>query len=628
MPTIVTTPDSRPIRIPQVTVKTKDALTVATEWTEQPYLRCEQLVLQVNAMDQATFRFEAGPRVRQIGSGILGPGDELDLSGKFVRVEFPDTYDGGDSSLSWTGYFIGNDTKREIHSPQIQTAVGIEYFLDRDQIRESIIHEDKRIGRVIPFNDSSSGGGYRTTGRGNRSTTAVPEGWQFAASDSARAEWSAKNIVEYLLANFHPKNTAGVTSPCAWSFDFGSYVDDYIVGFDPDKLTLFEILNRLLSPRRSLCWWLDYSEAEGALGTATIRCKPLNPTAITLPGGGTLPGNPSQFTLDYDEDSTVVLQRITSTRTGRYTACRTRGARITSTFTADMPSGMLVEDWLAAVELLYLAAASTDTETTPLYSTLEESEKANRNDAFRRGDQYWRVFNAFRLSAGWNGEALGEKVFPASLIGGSASENMTFHTNWLRYLPQTMLRDSVDYSVLSSAANYAPSGSSNNLVPPMAFVKVAEAGVSDVYQYVEKLAAAKFERGTPVSGEITNSYSLQLQHDCPGFSLRPGNGLNHMIALNQMTGEAPTNKQPEVDYQTLLFTGTIEADHYAEGIYPTALQSEHYEELLIDVGDQYRLDYLVPNTIVGLRNGALVYTDGGLLRDDRPRPARHRQVCL
>lgn len=595
---------------PAITVYTKSSLTVATSWTEQPYLYCDRVTRRVNGIDEAILRYHAGDNVRQIGATTMGAAADLDLRGKFVKVTFEDSTLG---DFVWTGYIVDEATRRENNSDQMLRAVGLEYFLDRNQIIRSYVYNGKQIGRTVPFNDASGAGGFAVKSRGNRSVSVGSAGvYEFSQSDSQRAEWTAKNIVEYLVKHFHPVTEIGATTPCAWASSLGSYLNDYIVSFDPAGKTVFEILNQLLSPRRSLCWWVEYSEVSGTQGTATINVTSLNQSSVSLPGGGgTLPANGTQFTLDYDGDPTVLPgHSITTVDRGNYKAIRAQGARITSTFTAGVGDAF-TPDWTNAIELEYGAGASY----TEGYSTLTDEEKQQRNDAFRRDERFERVYCTYRLPSNWDGKSATQWVMPAALIGGTYSASMSFHANWLRLLPLTMLAQGADYENVVDVTSTSPDDTADNLTPPFGLALVASSPPK--YQYLDKMGSADFAAGDPESEDIRTAYAMGVQQDSPGVKLRPSNGMNHMLALNHWSGAASGSKEPEIDYDDLLFTVTVQADHHAEGVYPSTPESGTYEELLIEVGDQYRLDYLTPGTVVRLDNGDLVQSSGGIIRDDR-----------
>ena len=80
---------------------------------------------------------------------------------------------------------------------------------------------------------------------------------------------------------------------------------------------------------------------------------------------------------------------------------------------------------------------------------------------------------------------------------------------------------------------------------------------------------------------------------------------------------------PEVDYTDLRATVCAESDNYAEGKeYEVAVLPDPpvpIEVLIIDAGDDYRLDFLARNTVIDLNKGIpVVAASSAAIRDDRP----------
>ena len=229
----------------------------------------------------------------------------------------------------------------------------------------------------------------------------------------------------------------------------------------------------------------------------------------------------------------------------------------------------------------------------------------------------YRVYSAFRIPSSFSGTVGGEKVFPDDLAFGDGMASLTFHANWLRVLAKTRMVRGWDYTDPTSLVKHMPSGSGPELQPPLVVVRVATS--PDKFQFVDKLADADFVEGTAEAEEFTTAYHVSVAQDVPGIVLRAAGGLSHALAKGSWTGAEPSKLSPEVAHTTLQATITVEADHHAEAVYPDPAVSAYAtaEELLIDVGSEFRVDYLVPDTVIGLDNGDLVTTDGGILRDDR-----------
>jgi hypothetical protein len=191
-----------------------------------------------------------------------------------------------------------------------------------------------------------------------------------------------------------------------------------------------------------------------------------------------------------------------------------------------------------------------------------------------------------------------------------------------------------DYEDTSDIEETTPEGTEAEYTPLFAIVQVAAGSEltpedpgypgtnPNKYQFIDKMSKTEFEgNNEPVSGNIGTSYDLAAQQNVPGILLR-AHGMNHAIALNHFDSETMggTTKEPEVDYDTLRVTCTIEADAYCESKWPADVDLPAdipLQKLLLYVGEEYRLDFLAANTVVGLDNGEPVLTNGGVLRDDR-----------
>jgi len=83
-------------------------------------------------------------------------------------------------------------------------------------------------------------------------------------------------------------------------------------------------------------------------------------------------------------------------------------------------------------------------------------------------------------------------------------------------------------------------------------------------------------------------------------------------------GWAPNNIVGELGWNQFTITMTAEADRHCEGVYDTSLDGEPVEELVIDAGDELRLDLLVQGTVTDISaDGKPVRSTGSVLRNDQ-----------
>jgi hypothetical protein len=104
----------------------------------------------------------------------------------------------------------------------------------------------------------------------------------------------------------------------------------------------------------------------------------------------------------------------------------------------------------------------------------------------------------------------------------------------------------------------------------------------------------------------------------------------HMIAGHsgdpQFTGQLEDNwdRAPEYDWREWIYTIAIIEDRFCEYRWPTdasVASSTSVRRMVIDAGEGYRRDYVVPQTVIGIDNdGHLLRTvSGGYVRDDTAR---------
>jgi hypothetical protein len=655
MPTIVTDDGQVVSDFKLATVQTKTKLDDQDEqWANVPFVWCDTLKRAVNAYDEADLTRFIGDMV-QPGSDHFDDYQPLDLLGKFVKITIPqDEEDPPVEPIEWVGFVVGTAKERSAVKPgapdnkltgktQSLKAVGLEYFLDRVQIDRSFVYEDERILRVIPFN---GGQGVAldadTRTRANRSADVNDdEVYTFVPASETGQLWTSTQIIKYLLNYFSPVNSADEPAPVPFELEADDEVllDGIAPTLNPDGMTLFQVLNKLLAPQRGYVWWLEFDDGAFAdLRKARIRVETVATNTISLLSLGSIPANRDQQSLDFDGERDVDNVVVAEMGSRIYHQIVCRGARMTCTGTLGNVNSAsiheLISDWQIEpedFEAEYLHAAAD----TTAYDVLNEAEQKDRNDAYRQAERFYRVFSAFRIDPDWDGMsgdgADGERhiMFAELSDNGSVVGGLNFSPNGLRILNHTRLKRGWDYEIGSSPVETTPQGTEAEYMPLFAIFKVstpdesAEVEQHDKYQFAHALNDSEFSAGDPVSDNISVSYHLHAQQTAPGIILNAA-GAQHACALNHWDSAEPTNTAPQVDYETLRLTCTLEADTYCEARYPIDADlpaNVPLQKLLLYVGDEYRLDFLAQNSVVDLRNGEPVLTSGAVLRDDRKRLA-------
>jgi len=628
-------------------------------WTDVPFLFCDRLMLAVNGYDEADLVHELG-EVVQPGSFVFNSYQPLNILGQYVRITIPQQLPR--SNIVWHGFIVGTANERSavkgvipaVHEltgrKQVLKAVGLEYFLDRVQIDAAYIYDGMMVLRSIPFNGGqgvSLDADTRT--RANRSENQNAEAvYQFAPADEDGELWTLHDIIQYLTTYFGTEDTGGNSLPCPYSVGPAEVISGVLNGIspslDPEGMTTFQVLNKLLSPQRGYVWWLEF---DGASGVAYIRAESLANAIITLPTTGTIPANSDQQSLDFDRQRDVRDVVIAEKGSRVYHQVICRGARMTSTCTVGNVStagvNELVEGWTTELQAEYEeAAAGTDG-----YADLSDSDKAKRNDAFRTAERFYSVYAAFRLSAEWDGksgdgsDAERDWTFPVLSANGSVLDTLEFSVRGIRFLNHTRLKRGWDYRDTAAIEQTQPDGVEAEYMPLFAILQVSnesEIGEGEPgypgtipakYQFVEKMSQHEFAAGELVSDAITTSYTVRSDQTHPGIILN-SHGMNHAAALTNWSDIAPTEHEPQVAYDSLRVTVTMEADTYCVGKFPADVDlpaNVPLQKLVLYVGEEYRLDFLAENTVVDLQNGEPVLTNGGVLRDDRQHVANIARVA-
>lgn len=689
MPPLETGPEALITAHQTHTVEIIDRLNdAALEWEpieadgEPQRLFCDMLTRRVNAYDTAQLSME-------IGDGLMQPGDDHfadwqppNIVGKFVRITISQAgllnNDVAIQNRIWVGYILSPGMDRSAvkrggteGSPDPDqnkltgakiyfTCVGLEYFLDRKQVTSARVNSSidpfyVEIERPLIFNgDASVSYDSNTSRRGNRmevdwlNLTATGQMYLFSDGTDSPALWSITDAVRYLLLFHRPADKAGDAAPVDYVLQYkkpadgpdapddAAIIDGIFPTVNTENKTVMALLNELMKPERGLCWWLETPNTNPGAIVGTIRVASRTTEDITMPGGGELPMNANPQTLDFDRQVDVDDIELRDDRSRNYHQVKVRGARMTVTMTVGIQDDTLEPDWSTALENAYKAGVD------PL--------DAAKNDNYRRDEKFLPVYAWFRIPADWDGtvgdgvggEFGGEPKAPAipsafSPSGTPIGDPSPINPTGLRILNTTRLLVGYNYAVDASnptPIHDIPSSSTPDFVKPFAFFGYEPAGSGAVYIR----EADKLNKQLGPNGDLTTSYHLGVQQSVPGITLRAVEGWNHSMAGDRWTAATAATASavtPEIAFEEgLTFTPalfgatvTIEADKYAEAVYPTDYDhvpdGAALEILTIDAGDKYRLDYLAPHTVLWIDHSdaggsaAVLSGDGGVIRNDQ-----------
>jgi hypothetical protein len=587
-------------------VYTKTKLSDA-DWTEQPHLICESLVLGVApTMTQAALRYEYGTMAREDESTATYQ-PPLDLLRKFVRITCPSL------SISWVGVVLQEGEMygpledvggtRQAYGTQQFSAVGLEWFLMRKTINYSILSPGNvRIERAIGYNTGMGAGrSVDYEQRANKDDGIAV----FAADKDSAALWSAEDIAVSLLVDYAPKDAAGNEEPCSFVL-YPVFVEDFLLSFTPtlevEGHSVWQALNDLFSHSRGLQWRIEYDDA---LNEAQVIVDSMAVSAIVMPGGSTLNAASSQIALT-DADATEWRVSINKRADRRYDNVVCRGARRRAVFTVSIESENLEPSWRSADEAAYRTAVGSDPEV---------------NDAYREGNRFERVYQCFQIPADWNGASNDGGSVPTvstpacpTVPQGSTSIVGVQATSMpgLRLLRTLPIRVGYDYDDATAPTARDPDNIYSEWQRPFAVIDDDGAG------------AWRFTHATGKTnddGDKRSGFSFTTLDGTPGVQFSPPQGMPHTLALNHFDPDTDgaSDQLPLVDYAGIRCTVCGEWDAYCEAKYPLADgDSDPLQTLYLSIGERARFDWLADGTVYDC-HGETLHTvgSGGPLRDDR-----------
>lgn len=622
------------------------------DWRNDYRLTAISVTRRANGLDTAmlVYRYDSHGQISPETPGELtdwgslgNPADITERSptiGDYVRVEIAP----GDI---WYGVILAeNDTwARERHEegdpapPPLEIGttvlrcVGLEHFLNRTQITSGVVADtsagadpeaQRRIGRAFTFNGGVDG--MREDGdRANRDSTLrtvqpetffVDQVYTFASGDPSLTPllWNARQMVDYLLNHHNPRDESAPYRelPCRYQLTTGAeLLEKFTPTIPTEGRTPFEVLNQIARPARGLCWTTEFHSDAAKGPTLEIHIHSISSSDLPLPSGQLLAGNPEQFHLDPDGDPTGVQLQWGAAGEARYDSILFRGAKQTVTFTVSPADGTLVKDWEDDDETEYKSAASD----APDYPAQEEDQK-RRNDAMRAEPKFDRVYAAWRIPIDWDqkvGDGSGtvaavdrKEVFAKLDEYGDPIEVSGEVQTHQVYLPAMRLAEETRIPAAVSTVG------SQLYEPPMVFLPDS----AGKFRLCERMNDAAAPSGT----DRIASYHVQVEEGGLALRLNSTAGLNHTIAAADFTGAAPSRREGEIDWNDMRVTVTVESDVYCEALFREgpSVQNRPYEQLVLDLGESYRLDYLAPHTITSVDDGVLQSSaSGSLLRDDR-----------
>lgn len=508
-------------------------------------------------------------------------------------------------------------------------------------VENSVADDVIEINRGLKFNEDERG---EIRGHGNRSKTkqAIPdqplpslpgakaiESYVFSWKERGQDEWSAEEAVEYLLCA-HGRD---ITPDVRWRL----YVDSGNLQWNPkgglatDRRNLKVLLDDLISRHRGVGYEVHFNADKEEV---VCRVFSFSDVDISMPNGETFDANPEQYSLDFEAALDVSVSELNDTITTKYHRVVIEGDWMTSTATL-LVNTHLLGDWTDADETAYYKGASTEI----WYAALDRKKKNSINRTTRNEDRLRNVFSRFRVDDDWtltvdslDGLFTDIRVFPqidryngAGLV--STTEDWSIWIPGLSVTDKLPLRERYDYSDAHIPDDdWEATSTATELTPflePFAILNTQLAR-GDTWELLDKFNSDVADQPQKRKWYV----NTRTHNDRPAVMLNVLGGPQHFIAKTAFRNSAnadydadddPTKNQG-IDYDDIAVTLTFEFSERAriERVINIPAAGELERVLRVHVED-CRLDYVVPNTVVGVKSGVPLYSDGGFVRDDRRR---------
>lgn len=495
---------------------------------------------------------------------------------------------------------------------------GLELLLDRIHVCTSRIklgENEHTIDRGLTFNDR--GVGNRSEARGTGGAFLF-DGNPPGSAGYGERDWSTKQIVEYLLQIGTPRGVFEIEkipfrlAEDVWTL---STADKPIL--PAHGHTLRSLLNSLLPRQRLLSYWIDVDELKTP-HQVLVRPFTFTSEAITLIGEDVIFPNANQKELAFDRDRGAFAS-LRTTSLDSYEQVRVDGARRRSCFSVSFDDGTLERGWPTALETEYEQGASTAGDY-PAAAEIEERQR--RNAEARAAERLASVYARFALPASFDlkaGDGVGGTKNPITPDDADGAKVFTVNARELFVLPTIPLLDGHDYAdgKIPDGVEELADGPFAEL-PPLVAWQIPEDPTR--YALVEVAGSPAELDNAAEEANRRWSASVRVPERDRAFLIFVHGQPQHVIAFTDFAPLADDEELGENDFLQMIATIAIEDDRYCSFSHPETPEArDDLRVLRIQAGDEYRLDYVAPQTVVAIdpTDGSLIRSNGGFVRDDR-----------
>lgn len=574
------------------------------------------------------------------------PASKLSINGYYVKIVLQTNTVAGTSN-TWYGVvshiedeqwgIAGTGDNARATGQQTFHCYGLEKLLDTEYLSESYVDTGAEAPIVVQLPI-----GFNRDGRPNMNDRAIGpqnghvfEGQPFYQEGSLRrsaAWWTTWEICDYLIRWMVPKDSFLTRNKrINWVMvNSGLYLPHYDHPvIEQEGQTVLAVLNRLIDRRRLRSFYVTVDETVTPNNIQLVVVA-WNKTTIDtgIEGADIYLGAVSDdrvITLlyDYNQSTTAVLRKA---QVARYDRIVVRGARRTTTATFFVDDNMLDLGWSNDAEMVYEEAASD----VAGYADWDDLKKRQRNAEVRGSEELSHVYSWFKLPDYWTQHIVhpgGGGNYPAFVDAGGEAVPQDIHE--VHFEPFLPLYEHVDYSsdIIGNHSQEEPPIRVYRQLLLVFKVPTDERYVAG--DAISTLAEASADQD-PDEGEDADgrnwrwSALCRVQPDSRVLEVRVSGEPQHVIAKGDFTPLDDDRVLGDFAFrdEKMLVTATLIDNRYAEGKYPPdgtldgTLVDEQFG-YVIYAGDEYRQDFVVPNTVVDVdTEGKLVKSNGGYVRND------------
>lgn len=581
-------------------------------WEQVSILHASQIAWKVAPEISEATLFWRFPEVILPGNTTFSLLSRLAARRHYVRIAI----DLGSSEIEWFGTIEVDGeallgarlVAGEYVAGGMQTLIcyGLEHLLNLHRVADAWVFDEdedldsRRVHRGLEFNRG---------GLGNRSED-EPTIWAYVFNEKTDLDlpkWSTREIVRYLVTYQVPRDELGDIS-LPWVLENESVLPEWDAPVLPTQgVSVRQLLNRLMPRERLLSYYLRVNEDDH------IVIHPFSwvDTALSVDGDHTLPANDRQRILVFDS-SPHVEAGVKYSAIDQYEQVITIGAPRTSTGTLSFVEDRLVKGWKTEIKERYDKGASESADYPP--ATEKEKREAMNRDA-REAPDLESAYSRIAIGDDWDQkDAAGRPFFPDD---DDPTTRYYVYNREIFILPRLALLENHDYSgdVIEDEEISPTDDGPFDWRRPFVFIET-ETG----YRQAEKWGVNAGLEHSSQDQSRRFHLSVAVPREDRGFLLKVSGAPQHSLGYGIFTPlPADDPKVPQIDITKVQATLTLQDDRYAQAAWPDpAAEAEVVRILVLQAGDNYRVDWVCNDTVVGLTfDGARIRSNGGFARDDR-----------